>query len=136
PSRRSTSVRYSVHTAYGPPFPASVSAVVSTHRPDHLGNVLSTFAQQVHADRELVLVAHGFEPAADLRARAKNLAIDNFTIVTASADLTLGACLNLGVEAACGNVIEKMDDDDIYGEHYLSDQLAALRYSHADLVGK
>ena len=29
-----------------------------------------------------------------------------------------------------------MDDDDIYGEHYLTDQLAALRYSNADLVGK
>ena len=49
---------------------------------------------------------------------------------------SLGACLNRGVEAASGDVIAKMDDDDIYGEHYLTDQLAALRYSNADLVGK
>ncbi len=29
-----------------------------------------------------------------------------------------------------------MDDDDLYGEHYLSDQLDALAYSGAEIVGK
>ncbi|WP_246475861.1 glycosyltransferase family protein [Brevibacterium renqingii] len=135
-THRAMTVMDSLGVEYEQPFPQSVSAVVSTNRPDHLDDVLSTHARQAHENRELVLVAHGFDPAADLRTRAKNLGIDNFTIVTASTDLTLGACLNRGIEAAGGDVIAKMDDDDIYGEHYLSDQLAALRYSHADLIGK
>jgi len=135
-THRAMTVMDSLGVEYEQPFPQSVSAVVSTNRPDHLANVLSTHARQAHENRELVLVAHGFDPAADLRARAKDLGIDNFTIIAAPADLTLGACLNRGIEAAGGDVLAKMDDDDIYGEHYLSDQLAALRFSHADLIGK
>lgn len=118
------------------PIPASISAVVSTNRPDHLGDILSTHAKQIHTERELVVVTHGFNVPPDFTARAKNLGIDNLVVVPVSGDLTLGTCLNQGVEAANGNVIAKMDDDDIYGENYLSDQLAALRYSNADLVGK
>ena len=43
---------------------------------------------------------------------------------------------NRGVAAASGQVLTKMDDDDHYGPHYLSDQLHALAYSGADVVGK
>src|SRR5699024_7790662 len=135
-THRAMTVMDSLGVEYEQPFPQSVSAVVSTNRPDHLANVLSTHARPAHENRELVLVAPRFDPAADLRARAKDLGIDNFTIIAAPADLTLGACLNRGIEAAGGDVLAKMDDDDIYGEHYLSDQLAALRFSHADLIGK
>jgi hypothetical protein len=52
------------------------------------------------------------------------------------ADTTLGACLNLGLHHAQGNVFAKMDDDDYYGAHYLEDSLHALHYSGADCVGK
>ncbi|MGX9900570.1 hypothetical protein ACW0JT_12970 [Arthrobacter sp. SA17] len=40
------------------------------------------------------------------------------------------------VAAASGEVMTKMDDDDYYGPDYLSDQLYALQYSGADVVGK
>ena len=50
--------------------------------------------------------------------------------------MTLGDCLNFGVEKADGDYIAKMDDDDIYGENYLSDSLLALNFSGADVVGK
>ena len=54
----------------------------------------------------------------------------------ADTDLTLGECLNMAVGLATGTVLAKMDDDDLYGEHYLEDALHALMYSGADLVGK
>ena len=54
----------------------------------------------------------------------------------APSSLSLGECLNLAVDSADGDVIAKFDDDDHYGEHYLADQVTALRYSAADLVGK
>ncbi|MGC3021731.1 glycosyltransferase family protein [Brevibacterium sp. FAM 24630] len=135
-THRAMTVMDSLGIDHGQPFPTSVSAVVSTNRPGHLGEVLTTHAAQLHADKELVLVAHGFPAPADLRTRAANLGIDRLEIVEVSADEPLGTCLNRGVEAASGDVIAKMDDDDIYGAHYLGDQLAALRYSDADLVGK
>ncbi|RBP62931.1 spore maturation protein CgeB [Brevibacterium sanguinis] len=135
-SHRAMTVMDALDIEYAPPFPTSVSAVVSTNRPDHLGGILSTHARQVHPDRELVLVAHGFDVPADLEARAKDAGVENLTVVTVDAEQPLGECLNRGIAIASGEVIAKMDDDDIYGDQYLSDQLAAMRYSNADLVGK
>ena len=57
-------------------------------------------------------------------------------MVPADADLTLGACMNLGVEAATGDLVAKVDDDNFYGAHYLTDLVRALDYSGADVVGK
>ena len=135
-THRAMTVMESLGIDHAQPFPTSVSAVVSTNRPDHLGEVLTTHATQLHGDKELVLVAHGFSAPGDLRARAANLGIDHLEIVEVDADEPLGTCLNRGIAAASGDVIAKMDDDDIYGAHYLGDQLAALRYSDAELVGK
>ncbi len=135
-SHRAMTVMNALEVPYEPPFARSVSAVVSTNRPEHLGEVLATHAAQVHDDKELILVAHGFEVRNDLRSQAKELGIENLQIVEISAQEPLGACLNRGVKAASGEIIAKMDDDDVYGAHYLSDQLAAMCYSNADLVGK
>ncbi len=38
-----------------------------------------------------------------------------------ASELTLGECLNRLVTAADGDVVAKVDDDDLYGPHYLSD---------------
>ncbi|AZL04595.1 glycosyltransferase family protein [Brevibacterium aurantiacum] len=135
-SHRAMTVMDSLDFEYSNPITASVSAIVSTNRPENLGMILSTHSAQTHADRELVVITHGFDVPPDLRQRADDAGVHNLTVVSAGDDETLGGCLNKGIEAASGTVIAKMDDDDVYGEHYLSDQLAALRYSSADLVGK
>src|SRR5699024_8146540 len=135
-THRAMTVMESLGIDHAQPFPTSVSAVVSTNRPDHLGEVLTTHAAQLHDDKELVLVAHGFSAPGDLRARAATLGIDHFEIVEVDADEPLGTCLNRGIAAASGEIVAKMDDDVSYGAHYLGDQLAALRYSGAELVGK
>lgn len=135
-SHRAMTVMDTLGLDYTNPMPASISAVVSTNRPENLNNILLTHAAQTHNDRELVIVLHGFDPPADLTSQANSLGIDDLTIVRASSEDTLGTCLNRGIAAASGTVVAKMDDDDIYGANYLSDQLAALRYSNADLVGK
>ena len=44
--------------------------------------------------------------------------------------------MNLGVEAATGDLVAKVDDDNFYGTHYLTDLVRALDYSGADVVGK
>ena len=53
----------------------SVSALVSTNRPQQLDHVLATVAAQRGVDCELVLLTHGFEPDADLRSRAAALGL-------------------------------------------------------------
>lgn len=135
-THRAMTVMNSLDVEYSNPLGSSVSAVVSTNRPGHLDDIISTHAAQVHENRELVLVTHGFDAPHDFAVRAAAAGIENLTIIRAEASETLGECLNKGVLAADGTIVAKMDDDDIYGPHYLSDQLAALRYSDADLVGK
>lgn len=135
-THRAMSIMDSIGLEYVDPIPQSVSVVVSTNRPQRLTNVLETYAAQRLDDRELIIVQHGFNSSPELIRRAAELGIENLTFLEAPSYYSLGACLNRGIEAASGDVIAKMDDDDLYGSHYLSDQLAALRFSGADLVGK
>jgi len=115
----------------------SVTALVPTRRPDQVGHVVDTVAAQVGVPVELVLVTHGFTPPeAELRARAAERGLEHVTVVPADPDLTLGAVLNLGTEAASGRFTAKMDDDNLYGPHYLQDLVLELGTTSAQVVGK
>ncbi|KLU10381.1 glycosyltransferase [Kocuria sp. SM24M-10] len=115
----------------------SVSVLLSTNRPHQLGHALGRVAAQVGVDPELVLVCHGFDPVAHGVAELVAASgLSTVRVLEAGDDSSLGECLNLAVRASNGEVLAKMDDDDWYGPHYLLDQLHALRYSGADLVGK
>ena len=115
----------------------SVTALVSTNRPHRLDDVLRTVGAQRDVGVQLALLTHGFEvDAADLRARAKEAGVEDLVLLHAGTDLPLGGCLNRLVDAADGHVVAKLDDDDLYGPQYLSDQLYAMAYSGAEVVGK
>jgi hypothetical protein len=115
----------------------SVSALVPTIRPQQLDNVFSSLAGQHGVDPQLVLLTHGFRlPAERLAELSEKYGLQNVVLLDASREVSLGECLNRCAAAASGQVLTKMDDDDHYGPHYLSDQLHALSYSGADIVGK
>ncbi|MDP5228553.1 MULTISPECIES: glycosyltransferase [Arthrobacter] len=115
----------------------SVSAMVSTIRPQQLERVFETVARQRGVDTELVLLTHGFEvPARQIRKLSRRHGLSNVVHLTAGRDVSLGECLNSCVSAASGEVLTKMDDDDFYGAEYLGDLLHAMKYSRADVVGK
>lgn len=120
----------------GPP-PGSVSAIVPTNREHEIDNVLDNIGRQHHRELELVLVLHGLAlDHTELRARAAAAGIDSLVVVDADPALTLGACMNLGIDAASGSYIAKMDDDNYYGRHFLTDLLSAFEYTDAGIVGK
>lgn len=114
----------------------TVSMVVPTNRPHQLDNVLANAARQEYGPVELVLVAHGFEPPAEFKARAADAGLHHLTVVRADASLPLGACMNLGLDAAAGAYVAKIDDDNHYGPHYLTDLIDAFCYTDAGIVGK
>ena len=115
----------------------SVSALVSTMRAHQLDHVFRTIGSQVDVAVELVLLTHGFtlEPGRLEQLKSEH-GVDRVSVLSAPPTLPLGDCLNRCVAAASGDVLTKMDDDDSYGPNYLSDQLYALDYSRADVVGK
>jgi glycosyltransferase involved in cell wall biosynthesis len=84
-----------------------------------------------------VLVQHGFEVSeSDLTRRAKETGVDELVVRAAGAAVTLGRCMNLGLEAADGEFVAKMDDDNWYGPNYLRDLVRAFSYTDAEVVGK
>ncbi|PJI94260.1 glycosyl transferase family 2 [Luteimicrobium subarcticum] len=114
----------------------SVSAVVPTMRPEQIDHVLDLVARQAHERVQLVLVAHGFEPAADLRARASDRGVSDLVVLTADRSQNLGTLMNRGVDAADGHFVAKMDDDNFYGRHYLGDLVRTFDWTGAAVAGK
>lgn len=120
-----------------PVTPPNVSVVVSTIRPHLTGRLLQILGSQMEVELEVVLLTHGFEvPTPELDRMRKEAGLENLVMLSAGRDFSLGSCLNKCVDAAGGAVITKMDDDDYYGPYYLADQLNALSYSGAQVVGK
>lgn len=115
----------------------SVSVVVPTNREHQLDNVFENVGRQQHNDVELILVLHGLAiPHADLEARARAAGVDRLTVIDADAGRTLGSLMNMGLDVAGGAYIAKMDDDNFYGRHYLTDLVNAFACTDAGIVGK
>ncbi|MGA8255733.1 MAG: hypothetical protein WB767_04080 [Nocardioides sp.] len=111
----------------------TVSLLLATRRPEQLEFALVQVARQRGADMELVLAAHGFTPDPGEVASL----LDGFphTMVTVEAEAILGEVLRAATDAASGDLVMKVDDDDWYGPDVVADLLLARRYSQADLVG-
>ncbi|KRE35518.1 glycosyltransferase [Janibacter sp. Soil728] len=114
----------------------TVTALVSTNRPHQLEHVIAQVGQQRDVRVQLALLMHGFDEETRVRSLAAEHGIEDLLVLHAEQEASLGACLNRLVDAATGDVVAKMDDDDLYGEYYLFDSLQALDYSGADVVGK
>jgi SAM-dependent methyltransferase/spore maturation protein CgeB len=128
----------SVLSAAGVPIPRrerSISVILPTNRPEQIDHAIAQVALQVHRPLQLVLVTHGFS-AEGAEAKARAAGLENVVVLSADSSLTLGAVMNLGIDAADGAYIAKMDDDNLYGPHYLSDLAYAFDYTTAGLVGK
>lgn len=112
-----------------------VSIIMATRRPQQLEHALTQVSRQQGVRVQWLLGTHGFQADEGLLAKARELGLDVEAVPLAD-DLTLGEVLNSLVVRADAPVISKMDDDDIYGPHYLEDLLAARSITGADVVGK
>ena len=69
------------------------------------------------------------------RARAA-LAGAAARVIETQAAWTLGQCMNAGIDAARGELVAKIDDDDLYAPGYLGEAVAAFRAGRGDVIGK
>lgn len=115
--------------------PDSVSIVLATNRPHQLDHAIAQVARQKHSPLQLVLVTHGFQRE-DIPRLAREAGLEDVEVRSADRSMTLGACLNIGIEAADGKFIAKMDDDNLYGADYLSDLMFSFAFAGAQIVGK
>ena len=112
-----------------------VSVLMPTKRPENVARCLDNFKKQTYQEKELILILNNAEFDLDSIRREAEL-VPNVQVLHVEGHTTLGDCLNRGVEASSGKYIAKMDDDDHYGERYLSDSVLAASFSDAEVVGK
>lgn len=105
-----------------------VSVIMPTMRPENLDFAIEQIRAQLGVDLEILVATHGFSVD-----KGRYSGIQFFELPK---EMPLGACLNALVEKSRGQYLAKMDDDDLYGPNYLRDQINALRYSGATVVGK
>jgi len=116
----------------GPEHP-TVSILLATKRPHQLEHALAQVARQRGADIELVLATHGI--TAD-PALVRKVVGDLPVVQLERPESTpFGDVLTAAAQAASGDLLLKLDDDDWYGPDAISDLLMARRYSGAALVG-
>ncbi|WP_196215767.1 glycosyltransferase family 2 protein [Microbacterium sp. ZXX196] len=122
-----------VASATGTRYLPRVSVVLSTMRSELVPGVLEMMARQTYPHMEVVVVVHGV-PAPSLDGvDLRDLAV---RIVEVPGSVLFGGALAEGVRHASGDLITKLDDDDWYSEHHVSDLVLAALYSRADIVGK
>ncbi|MGK5556781.1 glycosyltransferase family protein [Actinomadura kijaniata] len=114
-----------------------ITVISSSNRSGQLNHLIDQVARQRYRPLQLVLVLHDLDLDPQVvREKALTAGIEDVTVLTADASRNLGQCLNMAVEAADGEFIAKFDDDDLYGEHYLTDLATAFTYTDAQIVGK
>ncbi|WP_157575006.1 glycosyltransferase family 2 protein [Jiangella muralis] len=114
---------------------ATVSVILPTRRPELLARIAEQVRRQTWPEVELVLGLHGLERSHP-SVRDLETAYDRPLVITeVPASRTFGDMLNDLCDLASGELIAKMDDDDWYSEHHLTDLVHAAEYSRADLVG-
>jgi glycosyltransferase involved in cell wall biosynthesis len=109
-----------------------ITVLLASRRADRVPEALAHVTGQRWDDLEVQLLLHGVEvDPTRLDAAGRRMEVHHVP-----ADRPLGEVLNVGLDAATGDLVAKMDDDDLYGAGHLADLAVALRYSGAEVVGR
>jgi hypothetical protein len=114
-----------------PPHRVAVSVLLASNRADRIAEAVGRVTAQHHRPLEVVVAAHGIDVA--LHDTPSDVPV---TVVPVPTTATLGHALQAATEAASGDVVVKMDDDDLYAPSHVTDLVLALRFSGATVVGK
>jgi hypothetical protein len=116
--------------------PPSVSVLLATNRPEAVPAAVRRVACQRHPRTELILALHGDGWPTELERQLREQVPFPLQILRVPSDRVLGEVLAAATERASGELLAKMDDDDLYGPDHLTDLVDAMRYSGATVVGK
>ena len=112
-----------------------VSIIMSTNKNKYLNDIYNNFVRSDYKTKELIIIINNNKISKeDYENKFKDF--NNVSIYQLDENITLGECLNFGINRAKYDYIAKMDDDDYYGANYLLDLMNVFEYTDADVVGK
>ena len=106
---------------------AAVSVIIPTHnRPEMLRQAIASVQQQTFKDWEIVIVDDGSQPAVNIDLVTKEFG-PNIRIIRNEQPVKLNTARDQGVQAAAGDLIIQLDDDDLLAPDALEKAVTALR---------
>ena len=112
-----------------------IACLLVTMRPQLVPDCIERFRKDIYPHKELIIVVHQQHADLDL-LRSHVRSGERIRIFGFPQDQGLGACLNFAFAQTAAPYWCKMDDDDFYGPHYLSDFMLYRRAVDFDLAGK
>ena len=111
------------------------SLLCAIHRAEDAARLMTNVNQQLAEAMETVIVINSdaLEEAALSRFFMPGR---RYRVLRAPEEKNLGHCLNVAAEAAVGDVLLKIDADDLYFPNYVGDAVLGLQTSNADISGK
>ena len=98
-------------------------------------NIFANYERQDWTNKELIIILNNdFMDLEKWKLEAEKY--NSVSVYKLPEDVTLGKCLNLGVEKAKYKYIAKFDDDDYYGPKYLDESIDTMLKLKAAVVGK
>jgi glycosyltransferase involved in cell wall biosynthesis len=116
-----------------------VAVVTSTNKLDKIDNIINNFKQQLFLNKKLFIVINNNNINIDFFHYKCKEAKINYQIIIIDETFNLGYCLNKSIELLKQqnyDIFSKFDDDDIYEQNYLLEQVYHLNNNKFDIVGK
>lgn len=112
-----------------------VSIIIPTNKIKYAENIFENYSRCNYKNKELIIILNNNKlNIEDYIKKAEKY--ENVRIYKLDEKISLGYCMNYGVEVSKYNYIAKMDDDDYYASNYILDAVNIFRYVDADIVGK
>jgi len=112
-----------------------VSIITCTKRAECLNRLLANFNRQKYDNKELIIILNNDSLKLPLYLNAAKK-YRNVRVYSKPERMSLGSCLNFGVQVSRFSYIAKFDDDDYYAPGYLAEGMRAMINKGADIVGK
>lgn len=113
-----------------------VSIVVVTRR-DNIRKIIDNYKKQSYLNKELLILINTLSINIEKFIQILNDSnIDNYQIYQNHESISLGECYNFCITKMNGKYFCKMDDDDLYSENYIVNQLFLLKKNKAFIIGK
>lgn len=114
----------------------TVSVLVASMRPDTVGRCLAYLADQDYPELEILVGLHSYDVPDETARRWRELTTAPLRVYRYPAGQTLGGLLGDLTRRADGELVTKVDDDDHYGPHHVTDLVTTWHTIGADLVAK
>jgi hypothetical protein len=111
-----------------------VNIVIPTIRPDLIPFIFSNIDRQTYPNLSVTIVVNGVPISPEIQRLID--AHPKARVVSMPNDKSIGYCMNFGIDQTDSEYWAKMDDDDVYGDHYISDLMLQRRYVDFDVTGK